>query len=88
MLVTWFELPSRRWWTWMVSEIRCRNQIDYVTINWRFRNMITNTMRFSGADCGNYHVPVVVDRRIRLKNVKKKQTISENDSKVLKRDEI
>ena len=88
VLNTWFKQPPRRLWTWMAPGDRCRNQIDYVSINRRFRNTITSTRTFPGADCGSDHVPVVVEMRIRLKKVKRKQINPKNDMKVLKRDEV
>ena len=88
VLNTWFKQPPRRLWTWMAPGDRCRNQIDYVTINRRFRNMVTTTKTYPGADCGSDHVPVVVDMRMRLKKVKSKQISPKNDMKVLKRDDV
>ena len=50
--------------------------------------MVTTTKTYPGADCGSDHVPVVVDMRMRLKKVKRKQISPKNDMKVLKRDDV
>ena len=52
---------------------RYRKQINYVTINKRFRNAMTKVKTFPGADCdGNCdHVPVVAVVKLKLKNVKR-----------------
>ena len=34
---TWFPQPNRRKYTWMSSDGKTRNQIDYIMINTRFK---------------------------------------------------
>ena len=68
---TWFRHPYRKLWTWKSPGDRYRNQIDYVTVNKRFRNSITNARTYPGADCGSDHTPVVVEMRLKLKKLKK-----------------
>ena len=69
---TWFRHHRRHLWTWSSPGDRYRNQIDYVTINKRFRNSITQARTYPGADCASDHVPVVVDMKMRLKRLKRK----------------
>ena len=68
---TWFSHHPRHLWTWKSPGDRSRNQIDYITINKRFRNSITQVKTFPGTDCNSDHVPVVATVRIKLKNVKR-----------------
>ena len=68
---TWFKHHPRHLWTWKAPGDRSRNQIDYITINKRFRNSITQVKTFPETDCYSDHVPVVATVRIKLKNVKR-----------------
>ena len=54
-----------------------RNQIDYVTINARFRNSVTQVKTRPGADCGGGcdHVPVVAQMKVKVKKVKKNRRV-------------
>ena len=63
-----------------------KNQIDYITINKRFRNAVTKAMTFPGADCNSDHVPVVVEMRVQLKKPKKSNFKSKTNFKPLKAD--
>ena len=83
---TWFRQPLRRIWTWMSPGDRARNQIDYVTINRRFRNAVTRARTYPGADCNSDHVPVVIDIRVQLKKPKKRQIEPKIDIKALKQE--
>lgn len=55
---TWYELSSRRLYTWITPEDcsgrTIRNKIDYILINRRFRNFITRVTAYSGADILSY----------------------------------
>ena len=73
ILNTWYRHHPRRLWTWQSPGDHYRNQIDYVTINKRFRNVVTNTRTYPGADCNSDHVPIVVDVRLKLKKKKQKR---------------
>ena len=66
-----------------------RNQINYITINKRFRNAITQVKTYPGTDCNSDHVPVVATVRLKLKNTRKmvKKPIG-LQLKTLKSDEI
>jgi len=48
---TWFCQHPRRLSTWKDPVDNIRNQIDYITINKRFRNSITKVKGYPGADC-------------------------------------
>ena len=48
---TWFKQHPRRLYTWTSPGDRTRNQIDYVTINQRFRNSVKSSEKYPGVDC-------------------------------------
>ena len=62
---TWFRHQTRHLWTWKSPGDRIRNQIDYITINERFRNLITQVKTYPGADANSDHVPAVATIRLR-----------------------
>ena len=70
---TWFEDHPRRRWTWRSPGGNFRNQIDYITINKRFRNAIKYSKSYPGADCGSDHNPVICKIAIKLRKLKKAQ---------------
>ena len=74
---TWFRSHARHLYTWKSLGDRARNQIDYVSINKRFRNSMTQVRTNPGADCGRGydHIPVVAQMRVRVKKIKKKRRI-------------
>ena len=47
-----------------------KNQIDYITINNRFRNAVQQSKSYPGADCGSDHNPVICKLKVRLKKLK------------------
>ena len=67
---TWFEQHPRRLWTWKSPDNVTKNQIDYITINNRFRNSVQQSKSYPGADCGSYHNPVICKLKVRLKKLK------------------
>ena len=81
---TWFRQPPRRTWTWMSPGDLTRNQIDYITINKRFRNAVTKARTYPGADCNSDHVPVVIDMEVQLRKPKKSKMKPKINLKVLK----
>ena len=85
---TWFRHHNRFLYTWKSPGDRVRNQIDYVTINSRFRNSVTQVKTRPGADCGGGcdHVPVVAQMRVKVKKVKKNRRVR-RDWNILKRNE-
>ena len=68
---TWFKQHPKNLWTWKSPVDRVRNQIDYITINKRFRNAVTLARSYPGADCNSDHVPVVATFKLKLKILKK-----------------
>ena len=69
---TWFKHHPRRRYTWKHMNGVSRNQIDYILINNRFRNSITNAKACPGADCYSDHNPVIVTLRMKLKKINKR----------------
>lgn len=66
---TWFKQHPRRLYTWTSPGDRARNQIDFITINSRFRNAIKSCRTFPGADVDSDHNPVIANLRLSLKRV-------------------
>ncbi|XP_023234361.1 craniofacial development protein 2-like [Centruroides sculpturatus] len=74
---TWFKLPKRRLYTWISptednNGTPIRNQIDYILINKRFKNIIKRVTTYPGADIGSDHVPLIADLKLKLKATKQK----------------
>ncbi|XP_027220178.2 craniofacial development protein 2-like [Penaeus vannamei] len=68
---TWFKQYPRRLWAWKSPGDNIRNQIDYIIIYYRFRNMVQQSKTYPGADCNSDHVPVICRLQLKLKTVKK-----------------
>ena len=68
---TWFRHHARHLYTWKSPGDRSRSQIDYITINRRFRNSLLQVKTYPGADCDSDHVPVVATVRVRIKRIVK-----------------
>ena len=88
MCNTWFRHHPRNLCTWNSPGNRSRNQIDYLTINRRFRNSITQVETYHGAECGSDHVPVVADVKVKLMKLKKKKVGPKPQLSKLKDDRI
>ncbi|XP_039278804.1 craniofacial development protein 2-like [Nilaparvata lugens] len=73
---TYFKLPYRRLYTWKSPadnpENIIRNQIDYILINNRYRNAVTSTKTYPGADINSDHNPVVAKLHIKMKKITKR----------------
>ncbi len=67
---TWFRHHPRYLWTWKSPGDRVRNQIDYITINERFRNSIQQVKTYPGADCNSVHIPVVATVQVKPKKIR------------------
>ena len=66
---TWFRHHPRRLWTWRSPGGRNGNQIDYITINRRFRNAIHQAKTYPGAECNSDHNLLVTTVEIKMKKV-------------------
>lgn len=69
---TWFKKHVRHLYTWKSPGDLYRNQRNYITINERFTNAVTDVKTFPGADLGRVcdHALLVAQMNLRLKNVK------------------
>ena len=69
---TYFRHHCRYLYTWRSPGDRYRNQIDYITINKRFRNSIMQIKTYPGADCGVGcdHVPLVAIMKVKMKKLR------------------
>ena len=85
ILNTWYKQHPRRLWTWKRPGDTWRNQIDYIAVNRRFRNTVTKTRTYPGADCNSDHVPVIATVRIKLKKLIKPKTEPKLDLAILLR---
>ncbi|XP_017302944.1 craniofacial development protein 2-like [Diaphorina citri] len=68
---TWFYQKQSARHTWTSPDGNHKNQIDFICVNNRFRNSITNAKSRPGADCGSDHNPVIINLRIKLKKLMK-----------------
>lgn len=64
---TWFQLPSRRRYTWKAPGDQRQYQLDYILIKHRYRNSVKNTVTYPGADVFSDHNMLVASIRLRLK---------------------
>ncbi|XP_030760715.1 craniofacial development protein 2-like [Sitophilus oryzae] len=86
---TWYKLPSRRLYTWKSPQDNdyriIRNQIDYILINNRFKNLITKVTTMSGADIESDHNPLRANILLRNKKKPKPKSLRKNlDPKLLR----
>lgn len=61
---------ARRLYTWKSPGDMVRNQIDYIMINQRYKNMVLDCQTYPSADCGSDHVLLVAKCRLRMKKMK------------------
>ena len=71
----WFQHEKRHLYTWKCPGDTTRNQIDYITINQRFRNSILQVKGYLGTDCASDHVPVIATMRVKLRKMKITKTV-------------
>lgn len=64
---TQFQQHPRRLYTWKSPGSRTKNQIDYILINERYKNMIKNCHTYPAADCNTDHVMLVAKCKMNLK---------------------
>ena len=84
---TWFQHHKRYLYTWKSPGDGVRNQIDYITINKRFRNSILQVKGYPGADGGSDHVPVVATLRMKLRMLKQKKAGDKLETQLLRTDD-
>ena len=82
---TWFTQPNIRKYTWISTDGKTKNQIDYIMIHIRFRNSgVKQTKTYPGADIGSDHNLVVATVKINLKRIKKKENMEQFNLDMLK----
>ena len=84
---TWFRHHKRHLWTWKSPGEVVRNQIDYITINERYWNAVTQARTFPGADVSSDHVPVVAIIRLKLKHLRKPKCKPKKNTELLGKDD-
>ena len=84
---TWFKHHPRYLYTWKSPGDHYRNQIDYITINNRFRNSIKQVKTYPGADCGSDHSPVVATMIPKLKKISRGKSKTMRDLKSLRKND-
>ena len=84
---TWFQHKKRHLYTWKCPGDTTRIQIDYITINQRFRNSILKVKGYPGADCASGHVPVIATMRVKLRKMKITKTVKKLQFDLLRTDD-
>ena len=86
-MLRWFTKHPRKLWTWKSPDGITRNQIDYITINRRYRNTVTDIRTHPEADCNSDHIMLVGDIKMKFKRLKQQKSYSPNlDIKSLDKD--
>ena len=80
---TWFQHHKRHLYTWKSPGDGVRNQIDYITINKRFRNSILQVKGYPGVDGCSDHVPIVATLRMKLRMLKQKKAGDKLETQLL-----
>eukprot|EP00795_Rhopilema_esculentum_P001857 gene1857-16350_t len=73
---TWFKQPKRRLYAWPTPYGVHRNQNDYILVKKRWRSSVQSAKTLPEADCGSDHELLVADIHLKLKKVKKADTIT------------
>ena len=81
---TWLKQHPRNLYTWRSPGDKYRNQIDYITINSRFRNAIKSARMYLGADCDTDHILMVCRLQLKLGKVVVKKSTLKPDLKLLR----
>ena len=85
---TLFKHPARRIYTWKSPGDVCRNQIDYIMVKERFRNIVKQAKAYPGADINSDHNPVVIKASIKPKVIRKGTSKEKLDLDLLKESKI
>ena len=67
---TWFTKHPRKLWTWKRPGRITRNQIDYITVNRRFRITVRDIRTHPEADCNSDHNMLVGKIKVKLQRLK------------------
>src|SRR5688572_11431920 len=67
----WFQQKRTAQHTWTSPGGRIKNQIDFVLVDYRFRNGVQNSKAMPGAHCETDHKPVIGRLKIKLQRVRK-----------------
>ena len=67
---TWFTKHPRKLWIWKSLDGITRNQIDYITVNRRYRNTVRDIRTHPEADCNSDHNMLVGNIRVKLQRLK------------------
>ena len=85
---TWYQHPKRNIYTWKSPGDCHRNQIDYILINNRFRNVIKDAKTLPGADINSDHNPVVIKAQVKLKRPTKAKVKEQLNTDMLQKEEF
>ena len=66
---TLFKHHPRHLYTWTSPDLRTRNQIDYISMNQKWRASVKNVKTRPSADCNSDHQLLVAKFQLRLKNI-------------------
>ena len=66
---TWFTYHPRKQWTWKTPNGITRNQIEYITVNRRFRNTVRDIGTHPEADCNSDHNMLVGKIKVKLQRL-------------------
>ena len=65
----WFTKHPRKLWTWKSPDGITRNQIDYITVNRRYKNTVKDIRTHPEADCNNDHHMLVGNIKVKLQRL-------------------
>ena len=85
---TMFKHHPKNIYTWKSPGDVCRNQIDYIMINDRFKNSVKNVKTHPGADIDSDHNPVVMNLKLKLKIRQKPRVHEQYNLNMLKEENI
>jgi exonuclease III len=83
---SWFQHSKRHLYTWKSPGDGTRNQIDFITINQRYKRSILQVKTYPGADIGSDHIPVVSTMRFKFRKLKQSRAQSKLQIGLLKSD--
>ena len=65
----WFTKHPRKLWRWKSPDGITRNQIDDITVNWRYRNTFRDIRAHPESDCNSDHNMLVGNIRVKLQRL-------------------